>query len=128
MKPFLGIGLPELVSHDDLKELVLQRNDTPFISLASAGESIARAKKLFETLSKLTAEESFSRGSHDHWVKNIKSCLRACISTGVLVASLKTRYQGKRIKVLIPEPRKRFHDWWVVPEVELVPPLTSKAS
>ena len=124
MKPFAGIGLPELLLYEDLQELVLQRHDPPSKFLAYASESIARAKINFENLSKLSAEDSFSRGSHEAWIRNIKDCLRACISTSILVAKLTAGYDRKRVKVYFPEsekgPGRRSHDWWVVPEITLL--------
>lgn len=122
MKPFLAIGLPELIPLGQLTELVTQRNETIMDILDFAATSIAGAKKGFEVLSKLSAEESFSQGSHDHWVANIKACLKACIFTGITVSTLRKAVQtGKgnnvSIKVEIPLPGKGYHDWWVVPKV-----------
>lgn len=81
------------------------------------------AKRGFEVLSKLGAESAFCQGSHESWVKNVKDCLKACIFTGISVATVRKAVEamGKEkemgIRVEIPETGKGYHDWWVVPKI-----------
>jgi hypothetical protein len=126
MKPFLAIGLPELISLDELNRVVHQSDESTLNIIEFAADAVASAKKKFENLSKLTAKESFSQGCHDHWVKNIKDCMKACIFTGLSIAAVKKAVEKagkgktaevKGIKVEIPATGTGYHDWWIVPKV-----------
>jgi len=123
MKPFLGIGLPNLISMEDLKHLVEQPNENTLVLLDLAAESAAGAKKAFEILSRLTAQEAFCQGSHVSWLKNIKDCLKASIFTNITIMTVRKAYQAAgntralSIKIEIPRPGDGYHDWWVVPKV-----------
>ena len=130
MKPFLSIGLPELIPLSQLSDLVNQPSESTLDLLAFASESATLAKKKYEALSKLTAKESFSQGCHDAWVKNVKDEMKATIFTGVSVASVlklvEKVVKGKRkvkavklegFKVDVPVAGKGYHDWWVVPKI-----------
>jgi hypothetical protein len=123
MKPFLSIGLPELVPFKELTELVAQPSEPLISILKFAAESAAGAKKALEVMSKLSAEEAFCRGSHDSWVKNVKDSLKATIFTSITISAVKKAVEvaGKdgvvKLKVEIPESGKSYHDFWVVPKV-----------
>ena len=125
MKPFLSIGLPEIVPFDELAELVDQPKEPLLKILNFAAESATGAKKAFEVMSKLSAVESFSRGSHDSWVKNIKDCLKAVIFTNITISAVKKAVEtaGKagvvKLKVDFPESGKGYHDFWVVPKASV---------
>jgi len=122
MKPFLAIGLPEVVPFDELTLLVRQPKTSTLELLDFAAESTAGAKKAFEILSKLSAVEAFCQGSHDSWLKNVKDCLKACIFTGITIATVKKAVQAVDkdgnvgIRIEIPKAGKGYHDWWVVPK------------
>lgn len=123
MKPFLSIGLPEPIPYEELTELVTQPKESLGTLLNFAAESAAGAKKAFEVLSKLSAEEAFCRGSHDSWVKNIKDCLKAAIFTNITISAVKKAIEaaGKdgavKLKVEVLQSGKGYHDFWVVPKV-----------
>lgn len=123
MKPFLSIGLPEVVPYDEFVSAVTQPRESTSDLLGFAVESIAAAKRGFETLSKLNAEEAFCQGSHDSWVKNIKDCLKACIFAGIATSGVKKAIEkaekaGKlNIRVEIPESEQGYHPWWIVPKI-----------
>ena len=123
MRPFLAIGLPEPVSYDEFTQIVVQPSESTLDLLKYAGEATAGAKKGFEVLSKLDAEEAFCQGSHDSWVKNVKDCLKACIFTSITISSVQKAIEVARknekvnLKVEIPPTGKSYHDWWVVPKV-----------
>jgi len=122
MKPFLAIGLPELVPFDELTLLVRQPKTSILELLDFAAESTVGAKKALEILSKLSAVEAFCQGCHDSWLKNVKDCLKACIFTGITIATVKKAVQAAgrvgevRIRIEIPKVGKGYHDWWVVPK------------
>lgn len=122
MKPFLSIGLPELIPFDDLTKLVSQPEESTTDLLKFAADSVAGAKKGFETLNKLGPKEAFCQGSHDSWLKNMKDCLKACIFTGITISGVKRALEAAKgeemkIKVELPEAGKGYHDWWTVPKV-----------
>jgi predicted phosphohydrolase len=123
MKPFLSIGLPELIPIEELTELVTQPKESIISILSFAAESAAGAKKAFEVLSKLSAEEAFCRGSHDSWIKNVKDCLKAAIFTNITISAVQKAVEaaGKdgmvKLKVEIAKTGKGYHDFWVVPKV-----------
>lgn len=123
MKPFRLIGLPELIPYDELKKEVTQPGETTLDLLRYAAESAMAAKKAFEVMSKLSAKDAFCQGSYDSWLKNIKDTLKACIFTGITIATVKKAVEATaknekvKIKVEIPATGKGYHDWWVVPKV-----------
>lgn len=125
MKPFLLIGLPELIPFAELQRLVTQPQESTLDLLKYAAEAALAAKRGFEVLSKLSAKDAFCRGSHESWVKNVKDCLKACIFTGISIAAVRKAVEsGKKelgIRVEIPVVGKGYHDWWVVPKVIPVP-------
>ena len=127
MKPFLGIGLPELVPFPELTQLVTQPNESTMDILEFAAESTAAAKRALEGLAKLNAEQSFSRGSHESWVADVKNVLKACIFANITIVTVRKAVEavgegGKvKLKVEIPGPVARYHDWWIVPKVVPVP-------
>ncbi|KAL2066239.1 hypothetical protein VTL71DRAFT_2310 [Oculimacula yallundae] len=127
MKPFHGIGLPELIPFGDFTQQVAQPEASTLELLTYAADNALGAKKGFEVLSKLTAKEAFCQGSHDAWLTNVKACLKACIFTSITISTVKKAVQaagetGKvKLKVEIPLAGKGYHDWWVVPKVSPIP-------
>lgn len=127
MKPFLGIGLPELIPFEDLTRLVEQPEAPSADLLHFAVEAVATAKRTYETMGRLSAEEAFCRGSQESWSKNVKDCLKACIFTNITISALQKEVlrlgktgDGKgevKLRMEIPEKAKGYHDWWTVPKV-----------
>ncbi|KUJ08475.1 amino-acid N-acetyltransferase-like protein subunit Mak10 [Mollisia scopiformis] len=123
MKPFLGIGLPELVPFDELTRTIMQPEESNLDLLKFASECAVGAKKGFEVLTKLSAKDAYCQGSHESWLNNIKACLKACIFTSITIASVKKAVEvagidGRpKIKIEIPPSGKGYHDWWIVPKV-----------
>jgi hypothetical protein len=123
MKPFSAIGLPELISFNELTQLVKQANETTIDLLNFAAESTASARKAFEILSKLSPQEAFCQGSHESWLQNIKDCLKACIFANITISMVKKAIQSAgrneevKIKIEIPQTGEGYHDWWIVPKV-----------
>lgn len=123
MKPFHGIGLPELISFDEFTRQVEQPEEDTLSLLSYAVEAAAGAKKGLEVMSKLKAEEAFCQGSHEAWIKNVKECLKACIFTNITISTVKKAVEGAgkdgevKLKVDIPSTGKGYHDWWVVPKI-----------
>lgn len=124
MKPFASIGFPLPPTFEEFTA-GLARPETTTEELLEYGErAAAGAKKGFETLSKLSAKESFSVGSHDRWAATMKSALRSSIATGIAISCVqKARLQnptgGGDVKMTaeIPTPDKAYHEWWIVPKI-----------
>jgi hypothetical protein len=123
MKPFLAIGLPELVPYSELTQLVNQPAESTLDILSFAADSTAAAKRALEGLAKLNVEQAFCHGSHDSWVQDVKGALKACIFANIAIAAVRKAVEaaGKdgevRLRVEIPEPSTRYHIWWMVPKI-----------
>lgn len=126
MKPFLQIGLPELIPYDRFNLSVTQPSETTADLLKIATEAAARARKDFELMSKLNAKTAHCLGSEESWKNNVKDCLKACISASITISMVKKAVdaagaQGEvKLKGVIPEAGKGYHDFWVVPKISPV--------
>lgn len=123
MKPFTAIGLPVLPTFEEFSAGTIQPDSSAEELLDYGERALAGAKKGFEVLSKLSAEESFSIGSHDRWLEGIKNSLKSCIATGIALSNMQralktsTSNDELKVKVEIPTPDKAYHGWWLIPRV-----------
>ena len=123
MKPFAPIGLPMLPTFEEYKSGTLQPEVTTEELLEYAERALMGAKKGFDVLSKLPAEEAFSVGSHDRWVASVKNGLKSCIATGIAISALqKALHKSQKptdlkIRAEVPTPDKAYHEWWIVPRI-----------
>ncbi|UNI20121.1 N-alpha-acetyltransferase, non-catalitic subunit, variant 2 [Purpureocillium takamizusanense] len=129
MKPFVAVGFPALPNFHQFTAGVAQSESTLQELLEYAERAVAGAKRGFEALSKLSAKESFSVGSHDRWAASVKGALRSTIATGIAVSSVqkalsKQAAEGSHlgIKAEVPTPDKAYHEWWIVPKIVPVAP------
>ncbi|GME59842.1 Mak10 subunit NatC N(alpha)-terminal acetyltransferase [Neofusicoccum parvum] len=90
---------------------------------------VKEAKSEIAALKKLGAKAAKSEGVKEAWDKNVQNALLSCIATGLAGATLAklTRaenlaeiVQQKGVKMGEAEPGKKYHDWWIVPKVEVV--------
>lgn len=124
MKPFVSIGLPDLPSFEDFTQGTMQPG-TPTDDILAYGEkALAGAKRGFEAVSKFSAEESFSVGSHDRWATSIKNGLKSCIAAGIAFSTLQKAVReagnggsGLKLQAEVPTPAKSYHEWWIVPRI-----------
>lgn len=132
MKPFLAIGLPELLSYDQFLLAVTQPDESTSDFLQFAGEAATRAKKDFELMSRLDGQTARCRGSEERWQKNVKDCMKACISTNISISIVRKAFEAAiasnrkekttekgivKLQVEVPPVGKGYHDWWVVPKI-----------
>lgn len=124
MKPFLPIGLPEFLPYQQFQLAVSQSEESTADLLTFAAEAVARARKDFELLSKLDGNTARCLGSEEAWKKNVKDCLRACISASINISVIKKALEkadaaGKEVEVRVEVPPvgEGYHDWWIVPKV-----------
>ena len=127
MKPFAPIGVPALPSFQDFTAQVTQPESSTDDVLAVACKALAGAKRGFESLSKLSAEEAFSVGSHEQWVASVKNGLKSCIALGLAIATLQKAIERSedggdlKLRAEVPTPDKAYHEWWIVPKLVPVP-------
>lgn len=130
MKPFAAIGLPSLPLFEEFTAGVTQPTTSSEELLAYAERALLGAKKGFEALNKLDAEESFSVGSHDRWVAGMKNGLKSCIATGIAISTLQKKLaavdgdaDGKALglSVDMPTPDKSYHPFWIIPRLSNIP-------
>ncbi|KAK5997018.1 Embryonic growth-associated-like protein [Cladobotryum mycophilum] len=123
MKPFAPIGLPVLPTFEEFTAGTLQPDTELEELLEYAERAVAGARKGFEALSKMTAEESFSVGSHERWTVSVKNGLKSCIATGIAISTVQKALAKSedlddlKIKVEVPLPDKAYHEWWIVPKI-----------
>ncbi|CCX30815.1 Similar to N-alpha-acetyltransferase 35, NatC auxiliary subunit; acc. no. Q7T322 [Pyronema omphalodes CBS 100304] len=88
MKPFMSIGVPEVVQYDYFRNVV----DNPDMDTSSllhlASEHIAEAKKGYRQLSTLDKEITRSKMCHDTYKANISKLTRSCFGIGVAIGVL----------------------------------------
>ncbi|KAF4123844.1 N-alpha-acetyltransferase 35, NatC auxiliary subunit [Geosmithia morbida] len=127
MKPFTAIGVPELPSFADFTRSTHQPDVDTLSLLDDAARALASSKKGFESLGKLSAEESFSVGSHDRWLAAVRNGLKSCIAATLAVTTLQKALQASgdgegaavdlKLKAEVPTPDRAYHDWWIVPKL-----------
>lgn len=127
MRPFASIGLPALPSFEEFMAGTTQPDTSTEELLEYAERAAASAKRGFEALSRYSAEESFSVGSHEGWTLSAKGALKACIATGLAITKLQRLMQGKTgeggnadgigVSAEVPTPDKSYHEWWIVPTI-----------
>jgi hypothetical protein len=143
MKPFLSITQPKPLTFELLKVGADQPGMSLLGLLKEASICGTDTKIDHANLSKLNQVHTFSAGSHDRWVKDIKDRLKGVIMTNLAIVKVKEAVEavgeellpflisndadGKGIlpfEVKIPKSGKRIHDFWIVPELT---PLSRKA-
>ena len=126
MKPWASIGFPALPTFEEFTAETMQQATTTEELLEYGERAVAGAKRGFEALSKLSAKESFSVGSHDRWAESVKSALKSSIATGIAISSVQKALQKSKepgelkIKAEIPSSVKAYHEWWIVPKIVTV--------
>lgn len=127
MRPFSQIPAPELPDYETFKTQTTQPDTSTEEVLRDAGKAISGAKKLFEQMSKLSAEDSFSEGSHEWWLASVKSALKSCIFMGLAVTTLEKAVRRQKdggelkLKAELPHPEEAYNSWWIVPKLVPIP-------
>ena len=127
MRPFAQVSVPELPSYETFKSQTAQTETSTEGILEDAGHAVANIKKLFESLSKLSAEDSFSEGSHEWWLAAVKSSLKSCIAMSLAITTLQKAVQRRgdggelKLKAEAPKPEDAYNSWWIVPKLIPIP-------
>ncbi|KAK5088190.1 N-alpha-acetyltransferase, non-catalitic subunit [Lithohypha guttulata] len=130
MKPFLGLSIPEPLSHDDSeREVQMQNIDTEEILDQVTGFS-ADAKKAWEEVSKttwnmfpITNDVNHASVLTERRTADLKDCLKAAIAASLCVLSLKKVLKNdawkekaqKEARLPAPGVKGRWHRWWILP-------------
>ncbi|KAJ1338554.1 N-alpha-acetyltransferase 35 NatC auxiliary subunit [Microdochium nivale] len=144
MKPFATIGHPRLPTFAEFQRATAQPDADASRMLQYAETAISGARRGFEALGRMTDAQSFSAGGegcHARWTANAKACLKAAIAAGVAVGVLRKALTSAgggdgssdgrtgsvgaealpdltgTLRVELPPPDKRYHDWWIVPKL-----------
>ncbi|KAH0565617.1 hypothetical protein GP486_000975 [Trichoglossum hirsutum] len=132
MKPFLQIGLPELIPYEDFRAFIIQPQDSVPGLLSTAASAIARLRKDYELMGKMDSTTTRSALCQEWWMKNLKDSLRASIATGIAIATLlkvieATGWSTDKdwhstvgvdlMQELSAEGQGGYHPFWVVPKV-----------
>lgn len=123
MKPFAAIGLPSLPTFEEFSVGTAQPDASSEDLLAYGERAVSGARKGFEALGKLSAEDSFSVGSHERWSTSVKNELKSCIATGVAIMTVQqalAKAEGVdklKLKAEVPAPDDAYHEWWIVPRI-----------
>lgn len=123
MKPFAVIGHPALPSFEEFTLGARQTDQSTPELLTGASRAVAGAKRGLEAISKLSAPESFSVGSHDRWLPGVKNALKSCIALGLAISALQKTTEkaggsgAAGLRAEVPTPAKSYHDFWIVPRI-----------
>jgi hypothetical protein len=123
MKPYVAVTDPALPSLESMESA-----QTVEGSLIDAVAKIeARVPPIKAHLTKL---KTFSPqagkyvGTETRWKSQIKQLETTCVAIFVGASSLKRTVENGsedlrgKLEVIIPQPGKRYHDWWVVPQIK----------
>lgn len=127
MRPFSQIPAPQLPSFETFTKQTTQPGTGTEEILEDASRALAGTKKLFESVSKLSAQDSFSEGSHEWWLASVKSALKSCITMGLTITTLQKAVQRQKdggelkLKAEIPKPEEAYNSWWIVPKLVPTP-------
>lgn len=125
MRPFSPIELPELPSYTEFSRSTQQPEKSTAELLRAAESAVAGAKRGYEVLTKFGEKEAFTAQSHTRWLATTKNGFKSVIQAGLAVIALKRvaemRDNGEEVnvKVVVPEPDKIYHEWWIVPSVTI---------
>jgi len=122
MKPFLAIGLPEVVPFERWQELI----DPPDVDilelLGYASESVTEARKYYDRLSKLDKTMARVELCEGDFRLNVREIQRSCIGCGVAIAQLRKAVEtGSTEKLEVMIERDKYHPFFPVPKVVMKP-------
>lgn len=122
MRPFIRLSLPELVPFETFREESDQKDLSTTNVLDFAAQGIKDAKASFEKLTKSDASAAGCVGVENEWREKVKSELKSCIWAGLMIAKVSKAFAAndgsiEKLKVEIPESKKAYHGWWIVPHI-----------
>lgn len=135
MKPFLGMTNNTIPSAEDMlsKPRWEKRaiNKVASDLCQSCTKDVKEAQSTLAGLKVMEASQAKCFGTEEDWQKSVKAMEKVCVAIRVTVTQLENVYKedvrlvgplerkDRAIDVMIPGPGKRYHDWWVVPKIEV---------
>ncbi|KAF2162062.1 hypothetical protein M409DRAFT_69297 [Zasmidium cellare ATCC 36951] len=130
-KPFLGLQWDSVPGLEDLErqgraDLIINLSEIQQIC-SSYGEAIKTTRGMLNELKGTNPTQAKYVGTEDEWKKNIKSLETTCVAISVAASQLqricekhpgKLDRLGEVAEVSFPPPEKRYHIWWVVPQLK----------
>lgn len=126
MRPFSPIELPELPSYSEFSRSTQQPEKSTADLLKAAESAVAGAKRGYEVLTKFGEKEAFTAQSHARWLATTRNGFKSVIQAGLAVTALKKilektdNGEDVKVNVVVPEPGKVYHEWWIVPSVTIL--------
>lgn len=130
MKPYLQVTDP---SPPTLDEFLRARTLSQSVDMTCGAieADIKSAKAQLGALRKMPPEAAKYVGTEDRWRSELKQLETTCVAISVSLSQLKRSLDkyggdggrhlsglGERMEGSIPPPGKRYHDWWVVPQIK----------
>ena len=131
MKPYFAVTDPSPTSVVEFSgEKYL---DVPLTEIyATFDDEFKSVKQNLGALKNSTPQQARYVGTEDQWKREIKQLETTCVAIAVAVSQLRRmceKYQIEeldddssslkgKMEVSIPAPGKRYHDWWVVPQLK----------
>nr|OQO27945.1 hypothetical protein B0A51_04291 [Rachicladosporium sp. CCFEE 5018] len=126
MKPYLAIKSPAVPSSETFIRAGRIQELTPVI-LRRIEETVTHAKSHLAVLKTADPVAAKHRGSEARWKLEIKQSETTCVAISVAVTVLKRTLTSAsssgetllsdRIELTLPAPEKRYHVYWVVPQL-----------
>lgn len=119
MRPWTTVGLPEVPAAAELAALT----DRPAVAtpdlLRRAEQALAGARETLEALGRMGEREAFhAAGGYARWRAGVLDCQRSAIAAGLAVSMLRKHADDAgALRVEMPRPEGRYHEWWIVPKV-----------
>lgn len=130
MKPFLRVKDPAVPSLSDLEEFATPAEATVDNLCDSMVEKHFKpAKEALALLKKTSPDNTKFASVEDFFKKDVKAMETTTVAATVAATQFKNACRKHEItlpsdrisgilEVKIPEPGKRYHDWWVVPQLK----------
>lgn len=127
MKPYLAVASPAVPSVEEF----LSAGRIGLLPLASLSEIDKKISTARATLALLKQEDPVAAkylGTEDRWKLEIKQAETVCVALSVAVTVLRRVVSSAKkdsddlrlcelLDVSLPAPEKRYHVWWVVPQL-----------
>jgi len=130
MKPYLNISNDPIPSLEDIQRA---RKNIHSVSSTciSIEQDVKEAKSRLAVVKQMTPQQAKYVGTEEQWKREMKQLETTCVGIAVQTSQLlriadkhgkKDAKDGESLKGLIevsmPSPGKRYHDWWVVPQLK----------
>ena len=136
-RPLLSVSVPEAISFEDFQSMSatervpdqeLLEESSKYLALAKKGWDEARKKGWKEPPIRGVTSQATEGFFDKLWSQDVTRILKACIGTGVAIATVSKRLAAQQSPHLQHQPDLRFeiaapgehdcwHNWWVVPRM-----------